>query len=484
MLKPFVLVMSLLWWNLLIEQALFLNVCHPILSVTLLRFHGGLMPPHPPKMVASIVKRLKDPNSVIRDACLETVGIMASESSNGLFLALLRPLFEAMGEQNKQLQAGLALSILQWMLNQTSKLLKNPHFMAKPTVIQLNTRGAPTQIVLSSAMSNIQESLGEIASGGGYFLGPFMASYIQSLESHWTLLQALHCWKTLPGHDTSEPSEAGSSLKENYSGGDYSDLTSESGRKDVLRRMVFFFFFFQMVWRRIFCQSKFKIRSLHLKTNEMMCIRKHLLQIEDKQSNLVDLLQVFSPGIMENLSMLQSRVVCLKNVVDRLSQDILQKEHRVILATSKLLKQGHSVNSPRFSTCTTGPSIVICNRQYSLLSMKNTDNWEDNAFWRSVGNNSSKQALEMWKALPEVLSSLAFYLLEQRFINSIVPWLQQVVELGTTHGPNYLVLSTKARQTLLSAVLEAVNMDFLDPLEKRFVNQIAVKLHHICLHWK
>ena len=97
------------------------------------------MPPHPPKMVASIVKRLKDPNSVVKDACLKTVGIMASKSSNGLFLALLRPLFEAMGEQNKQLQSDLALSILQQMLNQTSKLLKNPHFMAKPTVIQLNT---------------------------------------------------------------------------------------------------------------------------------------------------------------------------------------------------------------------------------------------------------------------------------------------------------------------------------------------------------
>ncbi|KAL5565513.1 hypothetical protein UlMin_028677 [Ulmus minor] len=429
------------------------------------------MPPHSPKMVASIVKRLKDSDSVVRDAdsvvrdaCLETVGIMASKSRS-------------------------ALSILHRMLIRTSKLLKNPHFMAKPTVIQLNTRGGPTQNVLSSAMSGIREclksndwttwkaasiALGEIASGGGSFLGPFKAYYIQSLESHRfnkvkpvrdTVLQALHCWKTLPGHDTSEPSEAGSSLKENYSGGDYSDLTSESGRKDVLRRM--FPWLLQIA-------------------NEMMCIRKQLLQIEDRQSNLVDLLQVntqqiitiflviiicFSPGIMENLSMLQSRVVCFENVVDRLSQDISQKEDH----------QGYSVNSPRLSTCTPGPSIVICNRQSSLLSMKNTDNCEDNMWCNTKAKITGK---DTGSARMDVLSTLAFYLLEQRFINSTVPWLQQVVELGTTHGPNYLVLSTKARQTLLSAVLEDVNVDFLDPLEKIFVNQITVKLHHICLHWK
>ncbi|KAL5540148.1 hypothetical protein UlMin_042372 [Ulmus minor] len=733
---------------------------------TLLRFHGGFMGPHLPKMVASIVKRLKDPDSVVRDACLETVGIMASKLSNGLFLALVRPLFEAMGEQNKQLQAGSALclariidntcdpplSILHRMLIRTSKLLKNPHFMAKPAVIQLNTSiiqagGAPTQNVLSSAMSSIQEclknndwttrkaastALGEIASGGGSFLGPFKASCIQSLEScrfdkvkpvRDTVLQALHCWKTLPGHDTSEPSEAGSSIKENYSGGDYSDLTSESGRKDVtlkkvaassnkgripllvrkksqnhvenprrskdddwhieiavpkthaipldefnneesegssvtktVERMSTDITSMQDIGYEYVhmddkqeCSSVSNLISEHFVNefltvsadglekdvlpkqsrnqkftpkemaseeqiyntkmqdrtsldstvtvsdspsshgcclqiaNEMMCIRKHLLQIEDKQSNLVDLLQVFSTGIMENLSMLQSRVVCLENVVDRLSQDILQKEDRFVSATSKLSKQGQSVNSPRLSTCTPRPSIDIRNRQPSLLSMKNTDIWEDNAFRRSVGNNSSKQAPDMWSntkakitgkdrdsarmdvqkyrqgtqrtghgqvrtdplfglsssisgrqsgiesknsllkrlegflcegdldsayvealcsgdelalvelldrtgpvleclssnTVSDVLSTLACYLLEQRFINSIIPWLQQVVELSTTTGPNYLVLSTKARQTLLSAVLEAVNMDFPNPLEKRFVNQIAVKLHHI-----
>ncbi|KAM0966844.1 hypothetical protein ACFX2C_022546 [Malus domestica] len=47
-------------------------------------------------MVASIVKRLRDPDSVVRDACVETVGVLASKLSNdvgegdGVFVVLVR----------------------------------------------------------------------------------------------------------------------------------------------------------------------------------------------------------------------------------------------------------------------------------------------------------------------------------------------------------------------------------------------------------
>lgn len=125
---------------------------------TLVTFHESLVGLHLGKMVASIVKRLKDPDSVVRDACVETMGVLASklsshgDESDGVFVMLVKPLFEALGEQNKQMQSGSALclarvidnthdppvSILQRMLTRTTKLLKNPHFMAKPAVIELN----------------------------------------------------------------------------------------------------------------------------------------------------------------------------------------------------------------------------------------------------------------------------------------------------------------------------------------------------------
>lgn len=85
-------------------------------------------------------------------------GVFASQfgnrhvESDGIFVVLVRPLFEALGDQNKQIQGGAALclarvidnmsdppvSILQKMLARTMKLLKNPNFMAKPAVIELN----------------------------------------------------------------------------------------------------------------------------------------------------------------------------------------------------------------------------------------------------------------------------------------------------------------------------------------------------------
>lgn len=126
---------------------------------TLASFHEGCIGQQLGKIVTSIVKRLKDQDSVVRDACVETVGVLASklggnceDEGDGVFVALVKPLFEALGEQNRQVQAGSALclariidnshdppvSILQRMLTRTSKLLKNPHFMAKPAVIELN----------------------------------------------------------------------------------------------------------------------------------------------------------------------------------------------------------------------------------------------------------------------------------------------------------------------------------------------------------
>lgn len=125
---------------------------------TIAMFHDGLIVPHLPKMVASIVKRLRDPDSIVRDACVETVGVLASKlvnrhgESDKVFVVLVRPLFEALGEQNKQVQTGSAFClariidnthdppvlVLQRMLSRAVKLLKNPHFMAKPAVVELN----------------------------------------------------------------------------------------------------------------------------------------------------------------------------------------------------------------------------------------------------------------------------------------------------------------------------------------------------------
>ncbi|XP_031281596.1 TORTIFOLIA1-like protein 2 [Pistacia vera] len=739
----------------------------------LARFHQALMGPHLSKMVASIVKRLKDSDSIVRDACVETMGVLASKLSNrgddgdGVFVALVRPLFEALGEQNKSMQFGAALclarvidnihdapvSILQRMLTRTIKLLKNPHFMAKPAVIELNRSiilagGAATKSVLSAAMTSIQDALknsdwttrkaasvalAEIASSGGSFLGSFKASCISSLESsrfdkvkpvRETVLHALQYWRGLPGPDTPEPSEAGSSIKENFGGGNFSGLTSPSdfGMKDSSRKKVVT----DLANRRIplsarkVCQSymensqhskadnwhieiavpkthnvpladihneesegscvtktveristdvtsmqdieneympmddkqecsssvsnlvtenfetKFvtvshecleeggllkpmvrnqcfrpedigseeRIHSAKMRDcrsldstvtescsqtvggccsqmeNEMACIRKQLLEIENKQSNLMDILQVFSTGIMDSLSMLQSKVLGLEHVVDKIAQDLVHGRRHSDLASSKFIKHNQSVPSPRLSTCSPRPSLDIRNK-HSLIAVKNSEIWEEKGLCRSRSTNSAKEGSEIWtnptvndsrnltgkdihrssrlgtqavgqirktnsvfasvssanarinnlesknslwqcvkgylcqgdldsaymealcagdelilielldrtgpvleslshKTINDLLSTLASYFLEQRFINSIIPWLQQVVDLSTIHGPNHLVLSTKARREFLTAIQETLKMEFSNSAERRSITQLAMKL---CQVW-
>ncbi|KAB1212038.1 Microtubule-associated protein SPIRAL2-like [Morella rubra] len=322
-------------------------------------------------------------------------------------------------------------------------------------------------------------------------------------------------------------------------------------------------------------------------SNDVVCIRKQLLEIENKQSNLLDLLQVFTTSIMESLTSIQSRVVGLEHVVGRLAQDLVHGGQYSDLACSKLAKQSQSAHSPRLSTCTPRPSVDIHNRQPSLFPGKSSDIREVSAVGRCRSSNAANQDADMWtnrkvkttgnptgkdmqkcagqglqnigcgqikradaifasasrptirrnglesqnnlwkrvkgflcdgdldsaylealcshdelvivelldrtgpvlenlspKTVSDILGTLASYLLEQRFLNSITPWLQQassfkhVVDLSIIHGPNYLVPSVKARREFLSAIQEAVNMEFSSTVERRIVTEIAMKLYH------
>ncbi|KAK1290949.1 Microtubule-associated protein TORTIFOLIA1 [Acorus calamus] len=256
---------------------------------TLAKSHGAIVAPHLPKMVGSIVKRLKDSDSVVRDACVETVGVLASKMSggddmgNGCFVMLVKPLFEVLGEQNKQVQTGSALClasivdnatdppapVLLRMLVRSVKLMKNQHFMGKPALIELlqsiiQAGGASTEQAMSSAMNSIQDALKSsdwttrksastalagIAECGGSSLGSFKSSCIRALEScrfdkvkpvRDSVMQALQYWKKFPSLHSPEPSEVGSSTKDNFIGGDFTDIASVSGGgwKDTSSRKV------------------------------------------------------------------------------------------------------------------------------------------------------------------------------------------------------------------------------------------------------
>ncbi|KAI3711821.1 hypothetical protein L1987_70369 [Smallanthus sonchifolius] len=688
-------------------------------------FHRDLIGPHLSKMVGSIVKRLKDPDSIVRDACIETMGILASKFSTnnepeGSFVVLVRPLFEALGEQNKHVQFGSALClsrvidhtqdpplpILQRMLVRTTKMLKNPHFMAKPAIIELNRSiiqggGASTQSMLTAAMTSIQEALknsdwrtrkaasealAEIASSNGSYSVTVKSSCIHSLEMcrfdkvkpvRDSVLQALQLWKVLLGTDASEISEAGSSIK-----GDYSDIPSnteststrkrvplsvrkgghnyvespqnskpndwhvevsvpkkcnislaythdeesegssvtktfERTRSDITSTQDIAYEYVPLDDKQE-CSSATNIslvpitgdsrvkgelvkshgvnlhqveeetstdekryfsknedrRSLDSTvtesscqimhgqsgccvqtTKDMVCIREKLLEIETKQSNLLDLLQVFATKTMDSLSMIQQKVSSLEDVVDQMSENI-NHGGKNYESTARILRKSSTTASPRLSTCTPRSSVDIHTRKSPLQPIKKSDSWEDSTFPRGkssvvdpmvrIGRNPVKgvqksgsvgglgptsfanfrhNSLQVENSLcrvikgylsqgdldsayveamnsgdemilvdlldktgpvleclsnrtaNDVLTTFASFLSEQQFMGSIIPWLQQAVDLSSSHGPNNLVLTAKVRRQFFNAIQEAVHMEFPNAAERRSVTQLVSRLH-------
>lgn len=107
---------------------------------------------------------------------------------------------------------------------------------------------------------------------------------------------------------------------------------------------------------------------------------------------------MFTSGIMDGFSKLQSKVGCLENVLDSLAQDLVHRREHSCSAASKLTKLTQSQHSPRLSTSTPRPSIDIHNREHPLLSVKNTDIWEANEFDRSLTNNPTKLDTDLWTA--------------------------------------------------------------------------------------
>ncbi|KAL0834135.1 hypothetical protein Bca101_086024 [Brassica carinata] len=719
------------------------------LMATLARFHHGLVAPYLAKMVSSVVKRLKDQDSVVRDACIETMGVLASkmscyeDESYCVFVSLVKPLFEAIGDQNKYVQSGAALclarvvdsspeapvAIIQRMLTKTVKLLNSSHFIAKPAVIELNRSiilagGATTKSVLISAMSSFQDALKnkdwttrkaasvalmEIAATGEKFLGPLKASCISSLEScrfdkvkpvRDSIVLALQYWKGVPGSDSQEPSETVSSVRESYSGaqGDSElfstsdskskDVTSNKYVTDLARKKVPFSArnaptrynektkqdnwrieiavsespivskvnlhneesegscitktfaeaantpevtyeyipmedkadcyvtdavnenddiksvtvssnsflasgmvnpaitskqfaaeetysegqqFSTKLKNRTSTDSTVTVSSSEINhdccaqiSNEMASVRKQLSDIENKQSRLIDQLQVFSTGIMNNFSALQSKVLSLEYAVEGIAQNFALHSD-ISNSNFAKLNQGTTV-SPRLSSCTSRTSTDIRNRQSTLSSSKYSMTRENkthgrsklnepqgigktrsNAFgetgqqhtrediWNNIGQGRrtlsqtrkssesvtkhcaevmsgaggscedvvESEYLEVLSAgdelalvelldrtgpvldslspntVNELLSILLSYLLERRFMNSILPWLHQVADLSTTNGANYLIPSARKRAQVLSAIQETSCMGFSNLAERRAVTQLAMKLRKL-----
>lgn len=114
--------------------------------------HGNTLSPYLTKMLSSITRRLRDPDSSVRSACVNSVAAISSHVTKPPFSSFLKPLADALfTEQDPHAQIGAALCLasaidaapdpdpvrLARLLPKFEKLLKSESFKAKSAVLAL-----------------------------------------------------------------------------------------------------------------------------------------------------------------------------------------------------------------------------------------------------------------------------------------------------------------------------------------------------------
>ncbi|XP_021863001.1 microtubule-associated protein TORTIFOLIA1 isoform X2 [Spinacia oleracea] len=239
--------------------------------------HSDSTGTHLVKIIAHIAKRLRDPDSGVREACKETIGNLSGiymkgeNAENGVVSLFVRPLFEAMGENNKGVQVGAAmclgrvvdcavnppLSSFQKLCPRVCKYLNSPNFFAKsallPVVSSLSQVGAITSLNLDPLLQSIHDCLAStdwatrkaaaealiaLALHSRDLIKVGASSTLTALEAcrfdkikpvRESMTEALHHWKNLAGKsgDVALDNRKGS----NYDNDKQKNMTSDQ-RKD------------------------------------------------------------------------------------------------------------------------------------------------------------------------------------------------------------------------------------------------------------
>ncbi|XP_042453747.1 TORTIFOLIA1-like protein 3 [Zingiber officinale] len=227
--------------------------------------------PHLPRMLAAALRRLRDPDSSVRGACVEALRSMAAAHPPALASVLLRPLSEALlHEQDQCAQTSAALSLaaavdaatasdldpdlahhLQRLLPRLVKLLRSNAFKAKAALLSLlgsvaGAGGAATAQLVALLIPCLVESLASedwatrkaaaeslslLALKEKELLSGFRSSCISSFESRRfdkvkivrdSMNRMLDVWKDIPEVPESEikpqSQQANSSTRETMGG--------------------------------------------------------------------------------------------------------------------------------------------------------------------------------------------------------------------------------------------------------------------------
>ncbi|XP_010414639.1 PREDICTED: microtubule-associated protein TORTIFOLIA1 [Camelina sativa] len=243
--------------------------CVSLLSV-LSRSHGDSLAPHLSKMVSTVLRRLRDPDSSVRAACATASVDMTTSITGTPFSILLGPMIETLihdCDLNAQIGAAVCLAAavdaadeldveqLQKALPKIGKLLKSEGFKAKPELLGVigSVIGAvggrnSDKAVLDWLLPNVSEylssndwrarkaaaeAMARVAMAEEELAPLYKKACVGTLESRRfdkvklvreTMNRTLSLWKQLEG-DSKEVSESTSSSKSAHPG-----LSATSGK--------------------------------------------------------------------------------------------------------------------------------------------------------------------------------------------------------------------------------------------------------------
>ncbi|GFP91558.1 microtubule-associated protein tortifolia1 [Phtheirospermum japonicum] len=405
--------------------------CVRLLSV-MSAAHGDALSPHLARMISAVLRRLRDPDSAVRAACVDAISSISAHVSSPPFAAILKPLVDALfHEQDANAQIGASMSLsaavdaapepdaaeLRRILPRVLKLVRSDCSKAKPALLSfvgsivragcVRSKGLLNSVVstaiefLSSedwaARKAAAEVLEKVAVAERNLAPEFKGPCVDALESRRfdkvklvreKMNRALEMWKDLPGISEdmpspkdssgggqspvrfskspvnigletprprkmaltrSPPSGCSSMISSQKSIVEHEDIkqcissASKSNFKKSYRARVVPFNCHENPATADEYAGKDEFENQKTEFGDVTLIRKQLLQIENQQSNLLDLLQ-------KGMSSLEKRVDGLEKVLDEMSQDFAISTRRISVTDNNTccMLPGTEFLSPKF----------------------------------------------------------------------------------------------------------------------------------------
>ncbi|KAH1098385.1 hypothetical protein J1N35_015306 [Gossypium stocksii] len=242
-----------------------------ILLTLMSQSHGNVLSPHLSKMISTLARRLRDPDSAVRSACVEATTAMSSHITKPPFSVLSKPLIEMLvveQDLNSQIGAAMCLSAaieaapdpeteqLKKVLPKLGKLVRSESFKAKAAVFGVigsvaSVGGAGSKGVLDwfvpCAVESLSsedwgtrkaaaEALGKVAIAEKELAADYKAACVTALSNkrfdkvkivRETMNRSLDLWKDVPGvcEEVSTTSQSDSSSIDNGSVGCFTSVT-------------------------------------------------------------------------------------------------------------------------------------------------------------------------------------------------------------------------------------------------------------------